>query len=119
MQTKPTTNAIQRRAQETWEAFCEDLKGAGSQLIRDDLYLDELDAAEGLRRDVGAVGAQAHRDRRHDHRPRHRVVCRGRRRSPAETGQSKRQRAVGVRPIRAIKRLTKVNLDLPLQENAI
>jgi len=49
MQTKPTTNEIQQRAQETWEAFCDGLKGAGSQLIRDDLYLDELDAAEGLR----------------------------------------------------------------------
>ena len=49
MQAKSTANKIQRRAQETWEAFCDELKGAGSQLIRDDLCLDELDAAEGLR----------------------------------------------------------------------
>ncbi|MEZ4278878.1 MAG: hypothetical protein R3F21_04565 [Myxococcota bacterium] len=40
---------IQRRAQATWDAFCEDLKQAGRQLIRDDLPLGELDAAEGLR----------------------------------------------------------------------
>jgi len=39
----------QRRAQETWAQFCEDLKQAGSQLIREDLPLDEIDAAEGLR----------------------------------------------------------------------
>jgi hypothetical protein len=43
------TTEIQRRAHETWNAFCEDLKRAGDQLIRDDLPLDELDAAEGLR----------------------------------------------------------------------
>ena len=47
--TQSTPTEIQRRALETWEAFCEDLKRAGSQLIRDDLPLDELDAAEGLR----------------------------------------------------------------------
>ena len=40
---------IQRRSHETWDAFCEDLKRAGNQLIRNDLPLDELDAAEGLR----------------------------------------------------------------------
>lgn len=43
------THEIQRRAQESWEQFCEDLKQAGSQLIREDLPLDALDAAEGLR----------------------------------------------------------------------
>jgi hypothetical protein len=43
------TTEIQRRAHETWNAFCEELKRAGDQLIRDDLPLDELDAAEGLR----------------------------------------------------------------------
>lgn len=42
-------SALQRRAQATWESFCEELKQAGSQLIRDDLPLGELDAAEGLR----------------------------------------------------------------------
>jgi len=47
--TQPQTTEIQRRAYETWNAFCEDLKRAGDQLIRDDLALDELDAAEGLR----------------------------------------------------------------------
>lgn len=46
-QAKPSD--LQRRAQETWESFCEDLKRAGSQLIRADLPLGELDAAEGLR----------------------------------------------------------------------
>ena len=49
MTTQPTPTEIQRRAQATWEAFCEELKHAGSQLIRDDLPLGELDAAEGLR----------------------------------------------------------------------
>jgi hypothetical protein len=52
MPSEPTPSeiqAIQRRAQKTWEAFCEELKQAGNQLIRDDLPLDELDAAEGLR----------------------------------------------------------------------
>ena len=43
------TTEVQRRAYETWNAFCEDLKRAGDQLIRDDLPLDDLDAAEGLR----------------------------------------------------------------------
>jgi hypothetical protein len=47
--TQQTTAEIKRRARETWNAFCEDLKRAGDQLIRDDLPLDELDAAEGLR----------------------------------------------------------------------
>ena len=50
--TRPTQEMIaeiQRRSHETWNAFCEDLKRAGNQLIRDDLPLDELDAAEGLR----------------------------------------------------------------------
>ena len=47
--TQRQTTEIQRRAYETWNAFCEDLKRAGDQLIRDDLPLDELDAAEGLR----------------------------------------------------------------------
>jgi hypothetical protein len=42
-------SAVQRRAQEAWESFCEELKCAGSQLIRQDLPLGELDAAEGLR----------------------------------------------------------------------
>ena len=49
MTTQPTPSDIQRHAQETWEAFCEDLKQAGSQLIREDQPLSELDAAEGLR----------------------------------------------------------------------
>jgi hypothetical protein len=49
MTTQPTPSDIQRHAQETWEAFCEDLKQAGSQLIREDHPLSELDAAEGLR----------------------------------------------------------------------
>jgi hypothetical protein len=52
-QTKAASGAgpsgIQQRARETWVAFCEELKGAGDQLIREDLPLDELDAAEGLR----------------------------------------------------------------------
>lgn len=47
--TPRTAAEIQRRSQETWDAFCEDLKRAGHQLIRNDLPLDELDAAEGLR----------------------------------------------------------------------
>lgn len=47
--TERKTAEIQRRAHETWNAFCEDLKRAGDQLIRDDLPLGELDAAEGLR----------------------------------------------------------------------
>ena len=47
--TQGTISEIQRRSHETWDAFCEDLKRAGNQLIRDDLPLDELDAAEGLR----------------------------------------------------------------------
>ena len=42
-------NEIQLRAQSTWEAFCEDLKSAGRQLIRADLPLEPIDAAEGLR----------------------------------------------------------------------
>lgn len=42
-------SALQLRAQATWEAFCEELKQAGRQLIRDDLPLAEIDAAEGLR----------------------------------------------------------------------
>jgi len=42
-------SALQRRAQATWEAFCDELKQAGRQLIREDLPLGELDAAEGLR----------------------------------------------------------------------
>lgn len=45
----PAPGEIQRRAHATWDAFCEDLKQAGRQLIREDLPLDELDAAEGLR----------------------------------------------------------------------
>ncbi len=49
MTTQPTPNDLQHRAQETWEAFCEELKQAGSQLIRSDLPLNEIDAAEGLR----------------------------------------------------------------------
>ncbi|MBJ22786.1 MAG: DUF1214 domain-containing protein [bacterium] len=44
----PTTR-LQDDAKEIWEQFCEELKGAGAQLIREDLPLDELDAAEGLR----------------------------------------------------------------------
>ncbi len=44
----PTTQ-LQNRAKKVWEQFCEELKHAGTQLIRDDLPLDELDAAEGLR----------------------------------------------------------------------
>jgi hypothetical protein len=47
--TTPPPSTLQRRAQQTWESFCEELKRAGEQLIRDDLPLDELDAAEGLR----------------------------------------------------------------------
>jgi len=47
--TQRQTAEIQRRAYETWNAFCEDLKRAGGQLIRDDLPLDVLDAAERLR----------------------------------------------------------------------
>ena len=43
------TSELQQNAKQTWEQFCEDLKAAGSQLIREDLPLDELDAAEGLR----------------------------------------------------------------------
>ncbi|MCA9502142.1 MAG: hypothetical protein H6748_16635 [Spirochaetaceae bacterium] len=42
-------SALQLRAQDTWEAFCEELKQAGRQLVREDLPLDPLDAAEGLR----------------------------------------------------------------------
>ena len=49
MTTELKTTEVQRRAQHNWEAFCEDLKKAGSLLIRDDLPLTELDAAEGLR----------------------------------------------------------------------
>lgn len=45
----PQAAEVQRRARATWEAFCEDLKQAGRQLVRDDLALDSLDAAEGLR----------------------------------------------------------------------
>ncbi len=44
----PTTE-LQRSAKEIWEEFCEELKQAGEQLIREDLPLDRLDAAEGLR----------------------------------------------------------------------
>lgn len=47
--TQGVISDIQRRSHETWDAFCEDLKRAGNQLIRNDLPLDELDAAEGLR----------------------------------------------------------------------
>lgn len=47
--TQEMLSDIQRRSHETWDAFCEDLKRAGNQLIRNDLPLDELDAAEGLR----------------------------------------------------------------------
>ena len=47
--TQGMISDIQRRSHETWDAFCEDLKRAGNQLIRNDLPLDELDAAEGLR----------------------------------------------------------------------
>ncbi|MAG34047.1 MAG: hypothetical protein CL908_24470 [Deltaproteobacteria bacterium] len=44
----PTTE-LQTSTQAIWEQFCEELKEAGQQLMREDLPLDELDAAEGLR----------------------------------------------------------------------
>ncbi|MBW1882468.1 MAG: DUF1214 domain-containing protein [Deltaproteobacteria bacterium] len=44
-----STTELQHNAKEIWEQFCEELKQAGGQLIREDLPLDELDAAEGLR----------------------------------------------------------------------
>jgi len=44
-----STTELQRNARAKWEQFCEELKKAGGQLIRDDLPLDELGAAEGLR----------------------------------------------------------------------
>ena len=44
-----SASEIQRRAWSTWEDFCEALKQAGRQLIRPDLPLGEIEAAEGLR----------------------------------------------------------------------
>lgn len=40
---------LQRSVKRVWEEFCEELKQAGDQLVREDLPLDPLDAAEGLR----------------------------------------------------------------------
>ena len=44
-----STTERQQQARAIWEQFCDELKEAGGQLIREDLPLDELDAAEGLR----------------------------------------------------------------------
>ncbi|MBY0400558.1 hypothetical protein K2X89_09705 [Myxococcota bacterium] len=47
--TRAEPSEIQHRAHAAWLAFCDELAQAGSQLIRADLPLSELDAAEGLR----------------------------------------------------------------------
>jgi len=39
----------QRMARESWVGFCERLKEAGDQLLREDFPMEELDVAEGLR----------------------------------------------------------------------
>src|SRR4029077_4639056 len=46
-----TTVAISRKQQalEAWINYCDSLKAAGQQLVREDFPIDELDLSEGLR----------------------------------------------------------------------
>jgi hypothetical protein len=40
---------------QAWDAFCETLKRAGRQILRDEAAHDELDRAEGWRPKAGAT----------------------------------------------------------------